>query len=52
MINEHKKGFKAKAYPKKSQPVKPATNNPVAKNAKKAIGGGAAGQWPTKQNKL
>ena len=39
MINEHKKGFKAKAYPKKSQPVKPATNNPVAKAAQKVAKG-------------
>jgi hypothetical protein len=51
MINEHKKGFKAKAYPKKSTttvaPSKP--RNPVAKNANAAIGGGASGPHKDKK---
>jgi hypothetical protein len=50
-MNEHKKGFKAKAYPKKSSvtvaPSKP--RNPVAKNASAAIGGGASGAHKDKK---
>ena len=39
MINEHKKGFKAKKYMKHTKPTEPATTNvksPVAKNSKMA----------------
>lgn len=51
MINEHKKGFKAKAYPKKPKVVvePPKPRNPVAKNASAAIGGGAAGAHKDKK---
>lgn len=51
MINEHKKGFKAKAYPKKPKVVvePPKPRNPVAKNATAAIGGGAAGAHKDKK---
>ena len=48
MINEHKKGFKAKAYPTKTATAaKP--RNPVAKNANAAIGGGASGAHKDKK---
>ena len=41
MINEHKKGFKAKKYPEKTKPAAVGDRNPVAKNSKMAGKSGA-----------